>query len=582
MNSIVDTDVVAVPARDDAFTVAWLNPPVGALGKTMAAIALGLSMLAIAMLVRVSGGTGMGLPNLFYFPILLAASVFGTSGGAVAGLACGLLMGPQMPLNVAADQHQSLLTWSVRLTTYVAVGAFSGLLISLIKQRHAQLRWLAFHNLNTGLPNHAALLREIRQVMPLPRQRAASARGRARAQAANQRLLLLKIQNYDQIINTLGPQISDPLVRSLAARLADLYGTTGPADVFDLRAQRLAMLLSGAANDRSMQDVHLKELPTRPVFVEGIPVYVDVVAGTAEVDPGPQSAELVVQRANIALCEASRLDRFHVSYGSEIERPRKRNLELLARLPQAMKADELFVDYQPKVDLRSGDVIGAEALVRWRHPSFGRIAPADFIPLVEGSALIHPLTRFVFTRAVGHFARLRCHGTRCSVAVNLSARNLSDPELFDDLFDIAEASDLAPRFIELEITESAVLQVPARLKDALIELRRRGMKVSIDDFGTGYTSLGYLVDLPVDGIKIDQVFVRKLLEDRSTRHIVKAMIDMAKNLGLFTVAEGIEDRATADALAEMGCDIGQGYWFSRPLAQEDFDRWLAERATALT
>jgi EAL domain-containing protein (putative c-di-GMP-specific phosphodiesterase class I) len=307
-----------------------------------------------------------------------------------------------------------------------------------------------------------------------------------------------------------------------------------------------------------------------------------VAVGTALICASAGSAEEILDQATVALIEATEARRLHSHYAREGASSRRKNLELLGHLSRAIEERELFLEYQPKVDMRSGRTVGAEALVRWKHPTLGLIPPADFIPLAENTALIHPLTRLVFRDALEHCASLRAAGADLSIAVNLSARNLDDPNLFDDLAKMIEEMQLPPSRIELEITESAVLIGKSSVFDGLTALRAIGIRVSIDDFGTGYTSLKHLAQLPIDGIKIDRSFVGQLAHDRKVRSIVKAMIEMAKELGLFTVAEGIEDQETADELARLGCDIGQGYLFARPLGACDLDAWVSRRSQAAT
>jgi EAL domain-containing protein (putative c-di-GMP-specific phosphodiesterase class I)/GGDEF domain-containing protein len=552
--------------RGDALSGHWLNPPASLRGKVIAAALLLTASLLTVGAVYATGGTRYGFPHVCYLPILLAASLFGVTGGLSLGLLAGLLLGPWAPSEVGQHFHaQTTLTWMVRLTAFTVVGGFAGMLMNSVRRQQKRLRWLAFHSVTTGLPTRPALAQAIEALMqpagPTATHKAPS----------DHTLLVIRINNFDQIVNALGVPVGDELLQALVSRLGELDGQA--LRVFDLGGGTLGLIHADARKWKAF----VEEAPhkaARPVVVAGIPIYVDAVVGSADVDPLARSPSAIIQRASIALARAEREQRFHAHYQDDAEARSQRNVELLASLPQAIRQSELFLEYQPKVHLHSGQPAGAEALVRWRHPSLGVIPPGDFIPLAEGSALIHPLTRFVFAQAVTDLAALRGSGLEGGIAVNLSARNLADPALLHNLFEILDASPVPADRIELEVTESAIMNRPKQAVAALTALRARGIRISIDDFGTGYTSLQYLADLPVDGIKIDQVFIRRLLHDRRNREIVQAVIDLAKKLGFFTIAEGIEDEATATALAEMGCDMGQGYHFARPMPACDLSAWL--------
>jgi EAL domain-containing protein (putative c-di-GMP-specific phosphodiesterase class I)/GGDEF domain-containing protein len=568
------------PPTGDIFALSWLNPPDSPPGKATAALMLGVLLMGSLWAVLISGGTRYAFAHVFYLPILLSTAVFGVSGGVIAGLAGGLLLGPWVPLDTATGQAQNPFTWIGRLISFTAVGAFAGLLMRTIKRHQDHLRWVALHSLATGLPSRPALLRAIELIRTKPGLGTGIGKGSRREapSTSDHSVLLVRANNYDQIISALGAQVGDRVIAALAKRISDVQG--GTTVVYDLRDQTVGMIVPNAAELLRPYVADAQLMPARPLEVDGIPIYVDVAVGTATIDASAESADDVVSQATVALIEATVARRFHSHYTTTGASTRRKNLELLAQLPRAIDRRELFLEYQPKVDLRSGRTVGAEALVRWKHPTLGRVPPADFIPLAESTTLIHPLTRMVFRDALGHCAKLRAAGLELSIAVNLSARNLGDPTLFDDLATMVEEMQLPANRIELEITESAVLIDDAKVFDGLTALRARGMKVSIDDFGTGYTSLNHLAKLPIDGIKIDQGFVRGLAHDRKVRSIVKAMIGMTKELGLFTVAEGIEDQETAEELARLGCDVGQGYLFSRPLAAADLSAWVLARSEA--
>jgi EAL domain-containing protein (putative c-di-GMP-specific phosphodiesterase class I) len=247
-------------------------------------------------------------------------------------------------------------------------------------------------------------------------------------------------------------------------------------------------------------------------------------------------------------------------------------LTLLGGVPRAIAEDQLLLNYQPKID-PDGKLTGVEALVRWQHPTFGLLAPDEFLPLVEETALMKPLTVWVLKHAMTQVSKWRQNGLDVPFAVNVSPRTLLDPE-FVSLVDAALVENGLPgSSLTIEITETAILEDPGRARTVIEELRARSIGVSIDDFGTGFTSLAHLKDLPISEIKIDQAFIAGLVENSVDHAIVAYTIRLAHDLGIPVVAEGVETVAALDELRALGCDEFQGFLIAHPLAAGDFDRW---------
>jgi len=248
----------------------------------------------------------------------------------------------------------------------------------------------------------------------------------------------------------------------------------------------------------------------------------------------------------------------------------------MGELRYAIDHGELTLYYQPKIQMRTRRVIGVEALVRWKHPHRGMIPPDDFIPLAERSGLIRPLTQWVLSTALDQARKWEQAGFQLSVAVNLSARNLLDAQIPDHLTDLLRRTDVPPHRLELEITESTIMADPARALEVLTRLHGMGIPLAIDDFGTGYSSLGYLKRLPVSAVKVDKSFVRNMAADDNDAVIVRSTIELAHNLGLQVVAEGVETPYLWDRLAALGCDAAQGYHVSQPMPAEALNQWFVD------
>jgi EAL domain-containing protein (putative c-di-GMP-specific phosphodiesterase class I) len=248
-------------------------------------------------------------------------------------------------------------------------------------------------------------------------------------------------------------------------------------------------------------------------------------------------------------------------------------LNVIGDLPRALESQEIVLHYQPIVALGDGSIRGAEGLVRWEHPQHGLLSPAAFIQVVEQTGLIAPLTRHVLDQAIAQCARWRDDGSELSVSVNLSVRNLLDQDLPGDVERLLGQHSLPPQALQLEITESMIMSDPDSALNNVTRLSDLGVQLSVDDFGTGYSSLANLRRLPIDELKIDRSFVTPMLEDESDLIIVRSTINLAHDLGLKIVAEGVEDRPTLMQLAELGADLAQGFHLSRPLPASAFDDW---------
>jgi EAL domain-containing protein (putative c-di-GMP-specific phosphodiesterase class I) len=262
------------------------------------------------------------------------------------------------------------------------------------------------------------------------------------------------------------------------------------------------------------------------------------------------------------------------AYGENLDDYSPRKLALVGELRSVIDREGLQLHYQPKVDMATGRVLGVEALVRWPHPVEGMIPPDEFVPIAERTGLIGPMTDFVLRTALTDCRHWHDAGHHLSVAVNLSARSLLDADLVDDIARALTVSSVDPSKLTLEITETSVMSDAEYAMRVLNRLSAMGLTLAIDDFGTGYSSLSYLKRLPVNEVKIDKSFVLNMQEDENDAVIVRSIIDLARNLGLRVVAEGVETTDAWEALRGMGCDIAQGYYISRPLPADQFGAWL--------
>ena len=423
-----------------------------------------------------------------------------------------------------------------------------------------RLRHAATHDELTGLANRRLLHEEL------------SATGDAALA-----LLLLDLDRFQEVNDTLGHRYGDALLAQVGARLADTIGDRGT--VVRLGGDEFAVLLRDTDEQQAERTaVELRGALQEPFVVEQVLIAIDASVGVALRPAHAVHGDQLLQLADVAMYDAKRAGRGCSVYRPEMSRQTADALALLAELRGAIGRDELVLEYQPKV--RAGDraLVGLEALVRWDHPVRGRIMPDVFIPLAERSGVIQPLTAWVLDTAVAQCRAWRRAGVDVTVSVNLSARDLDQEDLAQSVAACLLAHSLDASALELEVTESFLMADLARARDQLRALHALGVRLAIDDFGTGMSSLSYLKNLPVDVLKIDKAFVSGMLADQVDIRIVRGIVDLATSLGLVTVAEGVEDEATLEHLAAIGCGFAQGYVISRPMAVADVESWCRRHA----
>ena len=320
----------------------------------------------------------------------------------------------------------------------------------------------------------------------------------------------------------------------------------------------------------------LLEVLERPFEVEGQHLDVAVSIGIAMSPDDGDDPDTLLRRADIALFVAKQPRGSFVRYAPEHERQGASRLALMAELREALQHDsELFLQFQPLVRLRDRSLAGVEALVRWRHPQRGLVPPMEFVPFAEKTRLIKPLTRWVLASALQQAVAWQRAGHHIPVSVNISMRDLVDPEFPETIATVVQAAQAPPSLLVLEITESLIMTEPERAIKTLSQLRELGARLAVDDFGTGYSSLAYLHRLPINEIKIDKSFVAAMAGEASQANIVRASVELGHSLQLESVAEGVEDARTWELLVALGCDLAQGYFISRPMIAEQVLPWLA-------
>ena len=419
----------------------------------------------------------------------------------------------------------------------------------------------AAHDPLTDLPNRAYFRDRVTQAVSDHPERSVA-------------VLIIDLDHFKEVNDTLGHQIGDHLLQDIAQRLRgavradDMVARLG-GDEFAVLARA-----NGPDTPRALAS-SIHAALEQPFELEDLTFEVGASIGAAVYPEHGDDVGSLIRKADVAMYAAKEQRGGYEPYEPERDRHDARRLTLLSELRHAIETDHLVLHYQPKADLATGRVLGAEALVRWQHQSHGLLPPDEFIPLAEPTGLIGPLTLTVLAQALRQCREWEDQGLDLRVAVNVSVRNLYEERFVHDVDRLLRRFGVAPSSLTLEITESTMMADPTRPVAALSQLSMRGVHIAIDDFGTGYSSLAYLKRLPVTELKIDKSFVMGMVDDPDDAVIVRSTIDLARNLGLQVVAEGVEHEDVWNTLTTQGCHRAQGYFLSPALPADEFLHWLA-------
>jgi diguanylate cyclase (GGDEF)-like protein len=540
--------------------------------------------LAIAAAGAVLLATGVLPPQQGFDPrdvpaVLVAATVFFVvNTGLVAG-AIALTSGTRLRDQVSSDLIRQSMTEGILLglapLAVIAIDA-SPLLLGLLVlplvavQRAGRQAILAerlsLHDALTGLPNRV-----------LFRTRTDEALQAAEHAGLGAAVMLLDLDRFKEINDTLGHHYGDEVLRQVGERLGALVGEGDT--VARLGGDEFAIVLRTVQTpaDAVALGAAVRRAIAEPFDVAGVRLELGASVGIASFPVHGRDVDVLMQRADVAMYQAKEGRTGVERYVAELDGNSVQRLALASDLRGALEREEFVLHYQPKIDLRTDAVTGAEVLLRWAHPLHGWLAPDEFIPLAEQTGLIVPLTSYVLDRALREVGRWRAEGLELGVAVNLSARTLIERDLPDDIEAMCRRWEVPTSSLILEITEGMVVADPARALPNLARLHELGAEIAIDDFGTGYSSMDYLKRLPVSEVKIDRSFVTPMVTDARDAAIVRCTIDLARSLGLRVVAEGVETPDVRRHLTAMGCDQGQGFTYARALPAAQLRAWIAAR-----
>ena len=500
-------------------------------------------------------------------PQLLAWRTEALRRGYASAIALPLLQGPDTfgVISIYSRETSAFDDAEVALLKELAADLSFGVHThrSNLERRRAEARVerLANFDLLTELPNRTQLISQL--------EASIEREGSATDGIA---LIMLSVDRFSEIQEGVGIAGADDLLKKVALRL----GSAAEAGNFIARIadDSFAIVIPQADAERAhVLAKHIQRVMTDPFELAGVPLDVRTTSGIAMFPAHGANANALIRRSDIAVRRARTAGIEYALYSGKGETGTPQRLILLAELRKAIKDDGLLLYYQPKIDVRAGAVTAVEALVRWPHLERGMLPPKDFIPQAEQTGLIKPLTDWVLSAAwkqIGAWQRL---GIEIPIAVNVSPNNLRDPDLLKQLIVLGAQAGGRLDLLQLEVTESALMEDPEQSHDILSRIRDLGIQIFLDDFGTGYSSLSYIAALPIHALKIDRSFIVRMMQHERHRAVVIAAISLAHSLGMKVIAEGVETADQAKAVIELGCDEIQGFFFSKPLPAGEFLRW---------
>ncbi len=518
-------------------------------------IAIFVMLPGIYLLVYFTGGIKYVYSHSMYIPILLAGIIFGPVWGVVIATVAAILLGPLMPIDTETHVPQEFFNWFYRMLIFVLLGFISGYTSKKLRRNAERIDQLMSHNLATHVPN-VNYLRRYPQYLD----------------DVKQAIITILINNYNSIVDVMGTEMYQKLVSTIYADLERQI--KGKKLIVQPETNKLWIVkhLTRIKDDASEVVMCLN----KTWVIDGIPLYVDFAIGATEAASPDECRSLDCFKGSDTSARYAQLNNLpYIIYDRNLMR-RRQEFELLSVFQNAMETNETFLVYQPKMDLKTLKPVGLEALIRWKHPEKGMIMPDVFIPLVEETKLIHPLTDWVMRRALEKILEFSAIGIDVPISVNVSAKNLFDPEFYVRTMRLIEASQIKRHLLEIELTESVLMTNPTESRKILDHFVNSGIKIAIDDFGKGYSSLAYLSQFPIDTIKIDKFFMKQIDTNLTSQHIVKATIQLSKQLGYKVLAEGVEDKEIVEAITNYECDYAQGYYFAKPMANAQIIEWYRD------
>lgn len=514
-------------------------------------VIVSLMLALVYIFVYFTGGIKYAYSHLMYLCILFAGFAMGTVRGLITGIIAGILLGPLMPIDTATGVPQSFFNWAFRLLIFSILGCISGYVANMLRKNINTIEKLYSHNSETGIPN-IHYLKEIK------------------ADYSEFIVFTIYINNYVQIMDLLGMDIYNKVLQKIY-----IYLKRDLDSPFVIQADSNKIWLTGEHSELYSDIYKVLFTLKQPLNIDDIPFYVEFSLGV-DISNADKITTQTFKKSDIAGRFAQKNNLEFAIY-DRIQHRSKDGFALIGVFLTALAENQTTLVYQPKFDINTGEIIGAEALIRWLHPEKGLIMPNEFIPLIEETQLIHQLTAWVFKKTLIKIKEFIAERIEFHISINISVKNLLNRDFYNQVAKIIKMEKVDPKLIEFEITESELMINPEECAMVLQRFKHDGFQISIDDFGKGHSSLSYLSQLPITILKLDKGFIDRLKYDVPVRHIVSGTIDLAHKLNCKTLAEGIEDEETLQLLKELDCDYAQGYYLAKPIPANDIIDWVKNR-----
>ncbi len=530
------------------------------------AIALGLVMATV--LVHQTGGTRYAYPYLLLLPIIFAGAVFKVPGGLIAAAAAGLALGPWMPLDVTIGTMQTTEDWLVRMGMYAVIGGFSGALSTMLFAYQQE-----------------ALIKERRDpvsglIAPMVAERLRPGRDTRETIGFEPAFaVVIAFEGLETVLRMMGLEASNRAIFQFAHVLTEAIGDR--ALVTRIHGSTFGILLPPGRRNFSLIAERMKKSMPDAIEIDNCSIILMLRVGIGRIDESDRFYGQPFRKPLAALHLARFRGHRVARYNRSIDRQAQENLSLIGEFSEALQQERLSVHFQPKVDMATGHVFAAEALVRWWSDTRGFVPPGRFIPLIEHTTLIDPMTRFVAEQSVRMSAEWRAGGLNIDVALNICPSLLRSRDFLSFLEQLPGRYGVPASTIEIEITETALMDDIVAMRRTLERLCAHGFLIAIDDYGTGYASLKYLKELPVNWVKLDQSFVRDLPGNEASCEISAATAAMCKRLNYKVIAEGVETSDSLEFLRAQGFDAVQGYHHAKPMPPEEFLDWASGNLAAM-
>lgn len=531
------------------------------IGRKTIYYAIGVLLVigVITYIVYVTGGTRTSFSHCMYIPIIIAAFIFPVHISILFPIAAGFALGPFMPQNVAAGAMQTTFGWLIRGMFFIMVSLTVSIMLAQIKKLNAVIQKRAYENPGTGLPNINKLEIDFKSIIEPEVTK-------------NITLICFEYDNFRDINSFLGNKVGRISMNHL---IKDLIAEFSMLDVYSVHLNMFVVVFpetdidTGYEKGRKFLQKY-KELK----YIQGVPINYELCCGVVSCPHHGNDFDNIMMKLRITLDQVKRSSKHIGVFNENLSKKKIEHHNVLVKFYEAFKEDKLTLHYQPKINIKSNEVYGVEALLRWKEPESQSISIADMIKIVEHSGSISELTRWATEKAIKQIKEWNEKGIFINVSVNISAKDLEDYSIVEHMNKMLDLYGIDPKQFEYEITERSLIENKGNHVDLLNEFKKKGITISIDDYGTGCNSIMNMLNLPLDYVKIDKYFVDNVTTINNS--LIKDIIDMVHHLGKYVCAEGVETEEQLNSLIEMDCDYVQGYFFSKAIHPLEIEKFINE------